>query len=157
MTAEKLEGVTTRLEDVQKDLTQLLDYNTILVGHSLECDLKVLKVRAGAAIAEFSRGLLFFLFDAGATHTLSSYSQLIHSRVIDTSVAYQHPRGPPFKASLKWLAQKWLKKEIQNNAGEEGGHDSEEDARTAIELMKLKMEKGEFWLLPRVLDWRGRC
>ncbi|POY76031.1 hypothetical protein BMF94_0754 [Rhodotorula taiwanensis] len=110
MTAEKLEGVTTRLEDVQKDLTQLLDYNTILVGHSLECDLKVLK--------------------------------LIHSRVIDTSVAYQHPRGPPFKASLKWLAQKWLKKEIQNNAGEEGGHDSEEDARTAIELMKLKMEKG---------------
>jgi RNA exonuclease 1 len=47
LTAEKLEGVTTRLEDVQKDLTQLLDYNTILVGHSLECDLKVLKVILG--------------------------------------------------------------------------------------------------------------
>ncbi|GAA5954462.1 hypothetical protein JCM8115_004597 [Rhodotorula mucilaginosa] len=110
LTAEKLEGVTTRLEDVQKDLTQLLDYNTILVGHSLECDLKVLK--------------------------------LIHSHVIDTSVIYQHPRGPPFKASLKWLAQKWLKKEIQTKTGEEGGHDSEEDARTAIELVKLKMDKG---------------
>ncbi|GAA5898716.1 hypothetical protein JCM8208_004739 [Rhodotorula glutinis] len=110
-----LEGVTTRLEDVQRDLTQLLDYNTILVGHSLECDLKVLK--------------------------------LVHSRVIDTSVIYQHPRGPPFKASLKWLAQKWLKKEIQAavaNAedGTVGGHDSEEDARTAIELVRLKMEKG---------------
>lgn len=44
MTAEKLEGVMTRLVDVQRDLTQLMDYNTILVGHSLECDLKVLKV-----------------------------------------------------------------------------------------------------------------
>ncbi|TNY23327.1 ribonuclease H [Rhodotorula diobovata] len=115
LTEEKLEGVTTRLEDVQRDLTQLMDYNTILVGHSLECDLKVLK--------------------------------LVHSRVIDTSVIYQHPRGPPFKASLKWLAQKWLKKEIQAavaNAAEgtAGGHDSEEDARTAIELVRLKMEKG---------------
>ncbi|BGP37396.1 hypothetical protein JCM10450v2_001305 [Rhodotorula kratochvilovae] len=115
MTEEQLEGVTTRLEDVQRDLTQLMDYHTILVGHSLECDLKVLK--------------------------------LVHSRVIDTSVIYQHPRGPPFKASLKWLAQKWLKKEIQSavaNAadGTVGGHDSEEDARTAIELVRLKMEKG---------------
>lgn len=63
--------------------------------------------------------------------------------MIDTSVIYQHPRGPPFKASLKWLAQKWLKKEIQTKTGEEGGHDSEEDARTAIELVKLKMDKGE--------------
>ena len=67
--------------------------------------------------------------------------------MIDTSVIYQHPRGPPFKASLKWLAQKWLKKEIQSavaNAadGTVGGHDSEEDARTAIELVRLKMEKG---------------
>ncbi|BGP05349.1 hypothetical protein JCM10049v2_001154 [Rhodotorula toruloides] len=115
MTAEKLEGVMTRLVDVQRDLTQLMDYNTILVGHSLECDLKVLK--------------------------------LIHSKVIDTSVIYQHPRGPPFKASLKWLAQKWLKKEIQvQGNGTDGkpvlGHDSQEDARTAIELLKLKMEKG---------------
>lgn len=67
--------------------------------------------------------------------------------MIDTSVIFQHPRGPPFKASLKWLAQKWLKKEIQAavaNAAEgtAGGHDSEEDARTAIELVRLKMEKG---------------
>lgn len=42
--------MTTRLEDVQRDLTQLMDYNTILVGHSLECDLKVLKVRPRPAL-----------------------------------------------------------------------------------------------------------
>lgn len=72
-------------------------------------------------------------------------SQLIHPFVIDTSVIYQHPRGPPFKASLKWLAQKWLKKEIQNSVAgvlSVGGHDSEEDARTCIELLNLKMQKG---------------
>ncbi|GAA6060288.1 hypothetical protein JCM10212_002929 [Sporobolomyces blumeae] len=119
LTEEMLRDVTTTLEDVQKDLSELIDYQTILLGHSLESDLRVLKLK--------------------------------HTHIIDTSVLYQHPRGPPFKASLKWLAQKWLKKEIQNNVGKAadgengatvGGHDSEEDARTCIELLNLKMEKG---------------
>lgn len=58
---------------------------------------------------------------------------------------YQHPRGSPFKASLKWLAQKWLKKEIQTAVAggtSVGGHDSEEDARTCVDLLNLKMQKG---------------
>ncbi|GAA5901980.1 RNA exonuclease [Sporobolomyces salmoneus] len=118
LTEEILKDVTTTLEDVQRDLSELIDYQTILLGHSLESDLKVLK--------------------------------LMHTYIIDTSVIYQHPRGPPFKASLKWLAQKWLKKEIQTNVGTNatvdgsggGGHDSEEDARTCIELLNLKMQKG---------------
>ncbi|KAK3817872.1 MAG: hypothetical protein JOS17DRAFT_689104, partial [Linnemannia elongata] len=42
MTAERLSGVTTRLADVQKKLKELIDYDTILVGHSLENDMKVL-------------------------------------------------------------------------------------------------------------------
>lgn len=46
LTAEKLEGVTTRLADIQVELTKLLDHHTILLGHSLECDLRVLKVRS---------------------------------------------------------------------------------------------------------------
>ncbi|KAK3818894.1 MAG: hypothetical protein J3Q66DRAFT_282055 [Benniella sp.] len=44
MTSERLEGVTTKLEDVQKQLLEIIDYNTILVGHSLENDMKVLKL-----------------------------------------------------------------------------------------------------------------
>ena len=80
--------------------------------------------------------------------------QLAHPWVIDTSVIYQHTRGPPFKASLKWLAQKWLNKEIQkptkistasSGKGETTeiiGHNSEEDARAAVELVNLKMQKG---------------
>ncbi|KAF9908628.1 hypothetical protein EC991_009655 [Linnemannia zychae] len=43
MTEERLSGVTTRLADVQKKLKELITYDTILVGHSLENDMKVLK------------------------------------------------------------------------------------------------------------------
>ncbi|KAF8936029.1 hypothetical protein BGZ47_009697 [Haplosporangium gracile] len=43
MTAERLSGVTTRLADVQKKLKELINYDTILIGHSLENDMKVLK------------------------------------------------------------------------------------------------------------------
>ncbi|KAF9375100.1 hypothetical protein CPB97_011692 [Podila verticillata] len=44
MTAVRLEGVTTRLADVQKRVQQLVNYHTILVGHSLENDMAVLKL-----------------------------------------------------------------------------------------------------------------
>ena len=91
---------------------QIIDSNTILVGHSLECDLQALK--------------------------------LAHPHVIDTAVIYQHSRGPPYKPSLKWLAHKWLKQKIQENTS---GHDSAEDAKACIDLVKLKCQRGrEFGL-----------
>ncbi|KAF9122732.1 hypothetical protein BGW39_009546 [Mortierella sp. 14UC] len=43
MTEERLSGVTTRLADVQMKLKELITYDTILIGHSLENDMKVLK------------------------------------------------------------------------------------------------------------------
>ena len=63
-----------------------------------------------------------------------------HPHVIDTSVIFQHSRGQPYKPSLKWLAQKWLKRKIQENPS---GHDSAEDAKTCIDLVKLKLKKGK--------------
>jgi RNA exonuclease 1 len=93
---------------IQESLLEIIDTNTILVGHSLECDLQALK--------------------------------MAHPHVIDTSVIYQHSRGPPYKPSLKWLAQKWLKRKIQEGAA---GHDSAEDAKTCIDLVKLKVQKGK--------------
>ncbi|KAK9376322.1 uncharacterized protein V1513DRAFT_439991 [Lipomyces chichibuensis] len=107
ITAKMLENVSTTLSDVQKQLTSFIYSGDILVGHSLENDLKALKLR--------------------------------HPAVIDTSVIYHHSRGLPSKPSLKWLAQKFLKKEIQQL---KNGHDSAEDARTCIDLVKLKIEKG---------------
>ncbi|KAG0222198.1 hypothetical protein BGW42_006805 [Actinomortierella wolfii] len=108
MTAARLEGVTTRLAEVQKNFQELVDYNTILVGHSLENDLRVLKVA--------------------------------HPFIIDTSKIYHHTRGPPYRPGLKWLAQKWLSRQIQ--ASGDKGHDSREDALACMDLVKLKIEKG---------------
>lgn len=44
ITEEMLDPVTTTLEDVQRKLAEIIDYDTVLVGHSLNCDLVVLKV-----------------------------------------------------------------------------------------------------------------
>ncbi|KZO93832.1 ribonuclease H [Calocera viscosa TUFC12733] len=113
VTEAKLKGVTTTVADVQQYLLTILHPDTILLGHSLENDLKVLK--------------------------------LCHPRCADTSVLYHHPRGGPYKPGLKWLAQRWMGKEIQKNdgkEGEQGGHDPEEDAKASLELFKLKLEKG---------------
>ncbi|KAG5360413.1 putative exonuclease [Yarrowia sp. B02] len=107
ITKEMLDPVTTTLADVQDDLIKLVKTQDILVGHSLESDLGVLKLR--------------------------------HPLVIDTSIVFDHPRGATFKCSLKWLATKYLKKSIQNGTA---GHDSSEDARTCIELIKEKLKRG---------------
>lgn len=66
--------------------------------------------------------------------------RLAHPKVADTAVLYHHPRGPPSKPSLRWLAQKFLERTIQ--AGE-GGHDSVEDATSCAELLRLKMQNGK--------------
>lgn len=63
-----------------------------------------------------------------------------HPLCIDTALLYKHPRGAPYKPALKWLANKYLSREIQNHAA---GHDSEEDARTCVDLLKLKMANGK--------------
>eukprot|EP00808_Paulinella_micropora_P004262 g21530.t1 len=108
---EDLKDVTVSLKDVQAKFKSLLNRHDILVGHSLENDLKALK--------------------------------LIHGRVIDTALLYPHPRGPPNKSSLKYLARKYLNMQIQQNTEDESkGHDSIEDAVAALQLTKLKLEKG---------------
>jgi RNA exonuclease 1 len=68
--------------------------------------------------------------------------KLTHPFTIDTGILYPHPRGPPYKQSLKWLAQKYLKREVQKGTS---GHDSVEDARTCLDLVKQKCEKGPRW------------
>ncbi|KAG9253673.1 exonuclease [Emericellopsis atlantica] len=79
-------------------------------------------------------------------HSLESDTkamQLAHPFIVDTSILYPHPRGPPLKSSLKWLAQKYLSREIQK--GGAAGHNSVEDAKTCLDLTKQKCEKGPQW------------
>ncbi|KAL8141374.1 hypothetical protein V2J09_007395, partial [Rumex salicifolius] len=62
-----------------------------------------------------------------------------HDLVIDTALLYKHPRGGSYKTALRVLARKFLSKEIQDSGK---GHDSSEDAMTAMELALLKIKHG---------------
>ena len=111
ITPQKLENVTTSLQDIQQELLEILTPSSVLLGHSLDSDLNALK--------------------------------LTHPFVIDTSIIYPHPRGLPLRSSLKYLANKYLKREIQT--GGANGHNSVEDAQAVLDLVKLKCEKGPKW------------
>lgn len=111
ITAKLLEGVTTTLEDIQKELLTICTSSTILLGHSLESDFNALK--------------------------------FTHPFIIDTAIVYPHPRGLPLRSRLKYLANKYLKREIQKGGAD--GHDSVEDARAVLDLVRLKCEKGPKW------------
>ena len=60
VTAELLRGVTTTIREVQAVLLSMIHKDTILVGHSLESDLKATKVLTVVAV-EIGRNLLSFL------------------------------------------------------------------------------------------------
>ncbi|KAG2491028.1 hypothetical protein HYH03_010476 [Edaphochlamys debaryana] len=60
-----------------------------------------------------------------------------HGRLLDTALLFPHPKGPPFKSALKILARRYLRRSIQ-----EGSHDSAVDARTALDLVLLKIKNG---------------
>ncbi|PWW72290.1 hypothetical protein C7212DRAFT_302295 [Tuber magnatum] len=66
--------------------------------------------------------------------------RIAHPHIVDTSVIYDHPRGPPYRASLRWLSEKYLRRKIQK--GGPNGHDSIEDAKACLDLLKLKLERG---------------
>ena len=71
--------------------------------------------------------------------------KITHPFLVDTSIIYPHPRGLPLRSSLKFLAQKYLRREIQAASLLKPGHDSVEDARAVLDLVKLKCEKGQKW------------
>ncbi|CAH3173769.1 unnamed protein product [Porites evermanni] len=66
------------------------------------------------------------------------FSQLIHSKVVDTSIVFPHRLGPPYKRALRNLMADYLKKIIQDSVE---GHDSHEDARACLELMRWKVKE----------------
>jgi len=66
--------------------------------------------------------------------------KISHDLIIDTAVLYRHPRGTSHKKALRFLAKKFLAREIQQSAN---GHDSIEDARATLELALLKIKNGK--------------
>jgi len=75
-------------------------------------------------------------------HSLESDLQalrLVHERVLDTALLFPHQKGPPFKPSLRFLAERFLGRDIQQGPA---GHCSAEDARAALDLALLKIRNG---------------
>ena len=110
--ANMLENVQIRIEQVQVALLNILSPCTVIVGHSLENDFYALNI--------------------------------LHKCFVDTSVIYPHSLGFPHRHKLKYLAKEHLKLNIQNSSSNSSGvgHSSAEDARIALQLAKLKVEKG---------------
>lgn len=57
------------------------------------------------------------------THAPNKHTQIVHANVIDTSVLFPHPRGPPFKSALRVLASRHLLRTIQQGARPVGARD----------------------------------
>ncbi|KAF9426255.1 RNA exonuclease 3 [Podila epigama] len=66
--------------------------------------------------------------------------RLVHNQVIDTAMLYPHPLQAQrnVRYSLQVLAREHLKINIQDS---EHGHDSFEDAKTCLDLVRLKITK----------------
>jgi len=105
ITQELMNDCTVRLEQIQVAFLRLVHSDTVLVGHSLENDLKALGI--------------------------------LHSRCVDTAQLFPHPRGFPLRSSLRNISKRYLKTVIQD-----GEHCSVEDARIAMQLTQLKVQKG---------------
>ncbi|KAK8624097.1 hypothetical protein V6N13_065453 [Hibiscus sabdariffa] len=86
--------------------------------------------------------------------------KISHDLIIDTSVLYKHPRGGSYKSALRVLAKRFLSREIQQSGT---GHDSIEDAKTAMDLALLKIKNGPDFGSPpsfmrrKLLTLLGEC
>lgn len=63
--------------------------------------------------------------------------RLIHMIIADSALLYQHHKGLPFRFGLRDLTLKHLGRHIQGGDATIG-HNAEEDARAALDLVRLK-------------------
>lgn len=113
---------------------RVLDLNTEFSGVT-ERQLR----RSTATLADVQSFLLSLLDEESvlighAVHNDLFALRLLHSRIVDTAVAF--PNAGRRVSSLKFLAREHLKRVVQEGSR---GHDCIEDARTAMELMLMKI------------------
>ncbi|KAI2800421.1 RNA exonuclease 1 [Blomia tropicalis] len=120
-----------------KPETKIIDYNTKFSGIK-EGDLDNVTIN----LCDVQRELLKRINSNSILigHSLDSdfrALKLYHRCVIDTVHLFPHKKGLPFKRSLRTLASEFLNKIIQDN---DDGHDSFEDAKIALDLVKTKLK-----------------
>ena len=125
------------------DYTSALPADTAPSPTAATRDQKSLHIASSPAAA---RSLLFKFISPTTPligHALENdlnTTRIIHPCIIDTCLLYPHVRGLPMRHGLKYLMKKYLDKDIQlNNEGK--GHDSAEDARSAGELVRVKIKE----------------
>lgn len=113
-----LDGVSTKLADVQRALLSFITPTHVLVGHSLESDLRALKL-VHDRVADTSV-LFTFVFPLNDP---------------------RRGRRRYAKYSLRQLAKDHLGRTIQVNAAGDVLHDSCEDATAALDLFAVKVRQ----------------
>ncbi|PNF19437.1 hypothetical protein B7P43_G03609 [Cryptotermes secundus] len=130
--------LNTAYESLVKPENPIIDYNTRFSGIT-EDDM----IGVQTSIYDVQATLLSFIHERTILigHSLDSdfkALKIIHSTVIDTSVVFPHKMGPPKKRALKTLCREHLNKIIQESVD---GHDSAEDAKACMELMRWKVRE----------------
>ncbi|XP_044010243.1 putative exonuclease GOR [Aphidius gifuensis] len=143
-TKNGLEVVKVSVVDIKKNIvydtlvkpdSEIIDYNTRFSGIT-ESMLKNTK----KTLKDVQKDLLSFisaetiLIGHGLENDLKAL-KILHSMVIDTCVVFPHFLGYPFRSSLKTIAKKVLKKQIQLSK-----HDSIEDAKIVVDLLLARVE-----------------
>ncbi|VDM57092.1 unnamed protein product [Angiostrongylus costaricensis] len=118
LTANQVESSTVDLIQAQNSLFELVNERSILIGHSLESDLKAMRLR----------------------HERLSLPDVYFLTIIIT-----FRQGFPYKRALRNLASEYLQKIIQEDGKlgsiADSGHDSQEDSATCMSLMLLKVKE----------------
>jgi len=127
----------TVLDELCKPHNCIIDLNTRYSGikelTSATLDLDGIKEKMAEIMSRDT-----IIIGQGLENDLNAL-RLIHEKVIDTVLLYPHPMGLPWRYGLRYLASKYLQRFIQDGTD---GHDSFEDSKTCIDLVKLKIEKG---------------
>ncbi|KNE68862.1 hypothetical protein AMAG_13502 [Allomyces macrogynus ATCC 38327] len=134
ITAVDAQGATV-LDELVKPMGTVLDLNTKYSGiESLDGAKETLESVRSKLLARIDQDTIF------VGHGLENdfkVLRIIHPTIVDTAHVYSHPSGLPARYSLRHLSSKLLGSFIQNQA--EGGHDSLEDAKACLELLRKKI------------------
>lgn len=125
------------LDQFFKPVGDVVDYRTTFSGITSE----ILK---GATATSYETVKALSAFASKETiivgHSLENdfrSMKLIHKRVIDSSIIYNHDCKYPYKPSLAKLYKNYIKKPFREQPG---SHDSADDARASFELIKYALK-----------------
>ncbi|XVF61241.1 hypothetical protein PTKIN_Ptkin08bG0114300 [Pterospermum kingtungense] len=130
VSAEDFDGVTCSVADIQKSMKKLLSHGTILVGHSLHNDLRVLKIDHARVI---DTSYIFQYLDA-PIYRRPSLNNLCKAKdcfIVGKDLGWWHRRQCPLSV---------LGYEVRK-AG--AAHNCLDDACAAMKLVLAKLERGD--------------